>query len=426
MRFCNSPIINFYQKQGIQIMKKSVVVSCGAIALTILSGCCFTEKPAPAPAPVPAVKAELPRQKMMFLPEAIYAVPGLECNIYFKNIFLAANQSNFLYDVKCNYGKQELKRWTYSPADKEAGKSFPLQITVSDQFGNPVASGKTTVYVTSAKAALNREVSILMIGDSLTNATVYPTRLHELCRASNAPKLKMIGSHSGSGRKVSPGGVAHEGYGGWKWQTFMNKYNPNATGRYKYASCSKFLFPQADGKLVFDVNKYLEKYNNGAKPDIVTFQLGVNDVFWGNKDNLDKFCADILITADKLIAEFRKVLPNAIFGVGFVTQGADQDAFGHNYKCGQTAWDYYRNSMRLNQLMQKHFASYNDPKLFMIPVSVALDTENNFPARKIAVNSQNTNEVMRQNNGVHPAAAGYRQMGDVYYAWLKYILSKKM
>ena len=92
-------------------MKKSVVVSCGAIALTILSGCGFTEKTAPAPAPVPAVKAELPRQKMMFLPEAIYAVPGLECNIYFKNIFLAANQSNFLYDVKCNYGKGRYVQW---------------------------------------------------------------------------------------------------------------------------------------------------------------------------------------------------------------------------------------------------------------------------------------------------------------------------
>ena len=417
-------------------MKKSVVVSCGAIALTILSGCCFSGKSAlapetvpaavPAPAPAPAVKAELPQQKQMFLPGAIYAVPDLECNIYFKNIFLAANQNNFLYDVKCNYGKQELKRWTYMPSEQDAEKSFPLQITVYDQFGTPVATGKTTVYVTGANVALNREVSILMIGDSLTNATVYPKRLHELCGKSNAPKLKMVGSHSGSGRKVSPGGVAHEGYGGWKWQTFMTKYNPNPTGRFRYAGSSKFLFPQADGKRVFDIPKYLEKYNKGEKPDIVTFQLGVNDVFHGSAENIDQYCKDILSNADKLIAEFRKVLPNAIFGVGFVTQGANQDAFGFNYKCGQTAWGYYRNSMRLNQIMQKHFAAYKDPRLFMIPVSVALDTENNFPARKSAINSQNTDEVMRQNNGVHPAPSGYRQMGDVYYAWLKYILSKKM
>ena len=129
-------------------MKKSTLLSCGAIALTILSGCCQVEKtaapapapvpaPAPAPAPVAAVKAELPRQKQMFMPEAIYAVPGLECNIYFKNIFLAANQNNFLYDVKCNYGKQELKRWTYLPAEQDAEKKFPLQITVFDQFGTP-------------------------------------------------------------------------------------------------------------------------------------------------------------------------------------------------------------------------------------------------------------------------------------------------
>ena len=184
-------------------MKRSVLVSYSAVVMALLSGCCFTGKsepaPAPAPAPASAVKAELSQQKQMFLPEAIYAVPGLECNIYFKNIFLAANQNNFLYDVKCNYGKQELKRWTYMPSAQEVNKSFPLQITVFDQFGNTVAQGKTTVWVSDEKVALNREVSILMIGDSLTNATVYPKRLHELCGKSNAPKLKMVGSHSGSG-----------------------------------------------------------------------------------------------------------------------------------------------------------------------------------------------------------------------------------
>ena len=370
------------------------------------------------------LKNTLQRKKLpLQLTEKIYAVPGIECNIYFNNVVTAINYRNYAYEVRCDIGRTDSDRWRVTPEEKDIGE-HKLTLIVHGDDG--IVARATTTVVVAAPVTEKKKVSLLLMGASQTAAVGYPERIFELMKAEKNVDFTMVGTNSGGYAAPVPGGVAHEGYGGWKWQTFMNKYNPNATGRYKYASCSKFLFPQADGKLVFDVNKYLEKYNKGAKPDIVTFQLGVNDVFWGNKDNLDKFCADILTNADKLIAEFRKVLPNAIFGVGFVTQGADQDAFGHNYKCGQTAWDYYRNSMRLNQLMQKHFASYNDPKLFMIPVSVALDTENNFPARKIAVNSQNTNEVMRQNNGVHPAAAGYRQMGDAYYAWLKYILSHKM
>ena len=61
----------------------------------------------------------------------------------------------------------------------------------------------------------------------------------------------------------------------------------------------------------------------------------------------------------------------------------------------------------------------------MIPGNVNLDTENNFPTVKEAVNAQNPTVTVRQSNGVHPAVSGYNQMGDVYYAWLKYQLAEK-
>jgi hypothetical protein len=79
--------------------------------------------------------------------------------------------------------------------------------------------------------------------------------------------------------------------------------------------------------------------------------------------------------------------------------------------------------------MLKKFANYPDKKVFLIPTAVNLDCENNFPARKEAINgvpvkgSRNTT-IIRQSNGVHPAGAGYHQMGDTFYCWLKYQLSK--
>ena len=34
------------------------------------------------------------------------------------------------------------------------------------------------------------------------------------------------------------------------------------------------------------------------------------------------------------------------------------------------------------------------------------------------------NIIIRQSNGVHPGAAGYNQMGDTYFCWIKYQLSR--
>ena len=74
--------------------------------------------------------------------------------------------------------------------------------------------------------------------------------------------------------------------------------------------------------------------------------------------------------------------------------------------------------------MAKHFASRINDEFVMIPSNVNLDTENNFPAKAVRINVQNTAKVVLQDNGVHPDATGYRQMGDSFYAWLKYLLAK--
>lgn len=408
-------------------MKNNLLVASGLTMLILaVSGCGTTCPATKCEVKKTEKQAVLCQQKNIFIPKDIYAVEGEECNIYFKNVFLAVNHNNFIFDVSCPAGKQELKRWTFVPGKKDANKNYKLTLKVYNCQEKLVAEDSATVHVVAADAAKGKKVSILMVGDSLTNATIYPARLHELCRTSEAPVLHMAGSHSGSGRPVKAGGVAHEGYGGWRWMTFMTKYNPkpNPKARYAYAASSKFLFPKADGKGVeFSLKKYLDKYNKGNMPDVITFQLGVNDVFHGTAEHLDNYIAGILANADKLIAAFRKEAPNALFGVGFVTAGANQDAFGHNYKCNQTAWGYYRNSFRLNQAMAKHFANYPDQKVVMIPSNTNLDCENNFPARSTAVNARNEKAVfLKQNNGVHPAPAGYRQMGDTYYAWLKYQL----
>ena len=124
-----------------------------------------------------------------------------------------------------------------------------------------------------------------------------------------------------------------------------------------------------------------------------------------------------------MIANIRKAAPNAVLGVGLVTSGAWQDAFGANYKNGQTAWQYRKNVFALNRRMIEKFAKCGDKRLLLIPANVNLDCENNFPALSAEANARNPRTILRQNNGVHPAVTGYKQMGDSFYAWLKYCLN---
>ena len=360
-----------------------------------------------------AVK-KLRKQDFLFMPEKIYAVPGVECNIYFKNIFLALNQDNYVFDVDCEIGRNDLRRWRYVPTEKDGGKKFLLTLKVYDEDGL-VAERSTTVYIAHADAGKDRKINILQIGDSLTNYTIHSEQLYNHCLKPGNPKLTMIGTrhHNPRGMKIADA-VRHEGYAGWRWKSFLTNF-----GGKKH---SKFLFKK-DGKIVVSLKDYLKKYNFPT-PDVITVQLGGNDIFAAVDDNRDERIKEILADADTLIAALRKDAPNAIFGVGFLPPNANQDAFGDKYKCRQTAWGKQKNQFYMNCAMQKHFAAKH-PDIIMIPTGLGVDSENNFPVRKELANQRNKTIVARQNNGVHPNNDGYRQVGDVNYAWLKNVLDKK-
>ena len=125
---------------------------------------------------------------------------------------------------------------------------------------------------------------------------------------------------------------------------------------------------------------------------------------------------------EKLIAEFRKLKPAPEIMIFQHIPGANQDAFGNNYRCGQTSWQYRKNLDHYNRALLKKGKELN---LTVVPVYINIDTENNFPVLLQPVNEGNNAKVSRQNNGVHPARAGYCQMGDTLYCCLKALLHNK-
>ena len=364
----------------------------------------------------------------LLLPERIYAAHGVETNIYFENIVRVINPANYVFEVQSPFGRCDMKRWRYVPSEQDP-RSFKLTVRVIGDKG-VAAEQDVTVEVAARTAGKDKKISMLIVGDSLTNASVYPRQILDLCnRPGGNPELKLIGSHAGNGRLVKKGGVAHEGYGGWTWKSFLSKWTSDKkfdtlkTRKDILYARSPFL-KKGPGRPVLDMKGYFKRANNGKAPDIIVFQLGVNDIFSATDKNVELRIQDIFNDMDKLLSETRKAAPDAVIGVGLPTAGAStQDAFGKSYKSRYFRWQYKKNQHRLVEAMIEKFARHNPCGVELVPVYLNLDCENNFPAVMDNVNHGNSKRIVRLNNGVHPSREGYRQIGDTYYCWLKNVLT---
>ncbi len=350
----------------------------------------------------------------LLLPPELYVVPGHEINVYFDNIVLVPNINNYLFDVTCQRGRQDAQRWRYTPAAEEVGQ-FPLTVQVSDAAGNLIEEAGTTVHVVPPDAGAAQEVSILIVGDSLTANGYYATELYTLCQAEGNPQLKMLGTQKG---RVE--GAAHEGYGGWTWARFCTHWTEGDDDRAR----SPFLRLDGD-QPVLDFQAYCDKPNDGKGPDFITVLLGCNDTFSATEETIEERIDAMFGYADTLLAEFHRVRADTQIGILLlVPPAAGQDAFGANYRCGQTRWQYRRNQHRVVERLLEKFGGREGEHIFLIPAHVNLDCVNSYPAREEPASARNPTPVLRQFNGVHPGVPGYYQIADTIYYWLKLRLSR--
>ncbi len=384
------------------------------ISLTVSYLASATLSEAAEPAPVaPSAQNDDPLQ--MGLPPIIFAVAGIEANIYFDNVVLTLNTANYAFDVTCPKGKQQAERWTWTPTEADVG-DVPLQLEVRDDQNRVVSRGSTTIKVSATKSDKNNSLSLLLIGDSLTHASVYSQHLLDLAGKPGQRALKLIGSHG-----VAPtlGPNRHEGYGGWTAQRFVTHFAETARqGDYSKRG-SPFLYKQSDGTVKLEFQHYCQDVNEGRYPDAVTIFLGPNDIFSYQDETIAGGIQEMLGHYDKLIEMVKAASPATRIGVMLpVPPAASQDAFGSNYANGQTRWQYKRNQHFLVSAMIKRYGSRQSESVHLVPTHVNLDTVHNYPTETVSPNAHAELKVVRQNNGVHPAATGYRQIGDTVFAWL--------
>ena len=359
----------------------------------------------------------------LLLPPAVYAVPGNEINIYFDNIILAHDSRNYIFDVECKYGRQDVERWHFIPEDKDVG-NLPLTIKVFDSNSNLLAQASTTLYVTPRNAGKGKNISLLLIGDSLTDASVYPQELYKMLKTEGNPDVKFIGTHSGGGNPPKENTPSHEGYSGWTWNKFCTRRVESPDSCIYKRGNSPFIVIK-DDKTVLDFKAYCEKNNDGKTPDYITLFLGINDCFGANDLNIEASIDNIFKYADILIAEFRKTGPDTKIAVALIPPPVGtQDGFGQSYNCGQTRWQYRKNQHRLLERMLQKFADREKENIFLIPVYLNLDCVNNYPKKEEQINARNPKKIIRDANCVHPSKEGYYQIADSFYNWLKYEFNK--
>ena len=341
------------------------------------------------------------------LPPAVYAVPGVPMSLYFDNIVLTEKPEAYRFEVKCDIGTSEARRWTVTATDKDTG-DHPMEITVKDAQDKVLEHGKIVLRVVPRNAGEGRSMRILIVGDSLTNATHYPHEIARLLSEPHNPKWTMLGTHKPA--SALPG-VMHEGYGGWTWASFLTKWDPQpagvTAGPPARKSTSPFIFADAQGKGVFDLPRYFRESCHNQAPDVVTFLLGINDCFAANPEDLsamDKHINGVLDHADKLLAAFHAASPEAVLAVGLTTPpNARESGFEANYKGKYHRWGWKRIQHRLVQRMLERLGNRQQEGIHLVPAELNLDPVDGYP----------------DNNGVHPNPTGYAQIGASFYSWMK-------
>jgi len=354
-------------------------------------------------------------------PATLFAVAGVEANIYFDNVMLVLNPSNYAVDVRCELGKQLQERWTFTPTEKDVGE-HRLALSVYDEQNDLVGHAETVVRVTSALRATR--ASTLLIGDSLTDTTYshYPQRLLELDLGDEQSELTLIGSR---GLKDTPpdGPLKHEGYRGWTAQAFATMNGPDSRTAVfnRPGTGSPFIYAEAGATPALDFHRYCREFNGGVAPDAILICIGANDIFRSNDSSIDATIDTVLGHLDTLITEFRRVGPQTAIGIAAPPPSTrSQDGF-RNYAGArkQTRVQYRRNHHRLVERMIAHFGHRGAERVYFVPVFVNLDTQRGYAQRPEAASAHSGETIMRVGDGVHPTREGHFQIADSVYGWLK-------
>ena len=328
------------------------------------------------------------------LPKILYGIAGIEIKIYFKNLVSCIDKSSLKFSCECPIGSYNDSYWSCTH-DKTG--IYPIKITVKDANNRIVGVANSQIKIADKNNGNDQNIVTLIVGDSIMGNGKIADFLQENIISNGNNNIRFMGSHSGSGAPLAINKAAVEAYGGWSWDTFMvhwldgNEYNKK----------TKFM-KMKNGVLTEAVQEYLDKYNNGKAPDIVIFYLGCNDIAFAKMDTLANAIQKSVENRNKLLAMFRKAMPNALFGVVLLgPPNSREKAFELNYKKELPRQQYLYNQLSYVRRTLLDLQASQD--ISLIPIYVGVDDFEDYP----------------EDNAVHPNETGQRRFAQMLEFWLK-------
>ncbi len=366
-----------------------------------------------------------------------------EYSIYYKNILFPYSEE---YDVKidCAYGKNLGTCWRLDSFGEE--NDFPLRIRI---YLHAELLADKTVHIHLTERTEKR-ASLLCIGDSMTRGEEYVFQA-----AWKSENTDTVGTRSLRYAR-------HEGRGGWRIQFYLERFydgngdvspflfpkavaakdyygsyefmqrlretpNQYVTSGYQYTPIAEGMYTMKDGALCkfkngeftvvdenpefeFNFEKYLEK-NGFARPDIVTFLFGANELQTVAYEDTHTEIAAMMARYETIIESIKK--DNTKIVINLPVCGADQYCWGTGCGCRGTVKQYDYNIKMLSKAIIEKYAGREDEGFYICPMLAVCDPYVGF-ADTVTVENQYTEHKSRHlANWVHPNSnVGYKQMGD--------------
>lgn len=413
----------------------------------------------------------------LIVPPQLYTVVGREANAYFDSMYLD-DAENYYQDVVTGIvgGKHQDERWTVVPSTAGASNAITFK-SIEKRSGLALVTKSANVRMAAAAAGTGLTKKLLFIGDSWINGGSIQSAVVDIAGtdvmgvALHGTRGSGTNKHEGRGGwrvddyvqqqatasrtyyKFTASGVTtppstdavytHNGYNftvdrmvlsaGAGPITCLGTGAPLASGTLTKASGT------GDATIAFSASavespnpfwiggainfaQYLLDYSIPVL-DWVFINLGVNDMFGETSDAAAVSRAQSQLTLlDTLIASIKA--SDAGTKVGIMIPGASsfhQDGFGDDYGSGQTKWRYKRNLVIWAREVIAKYSASEANRIYIVPGNTAIDSVNNASyAAAEPVNSRSSVNLARQSDSVHPAVAGYQQVGDLVWAFLKY------
>jgi len=379
-----------------------------------------------------------------FLPERIYAVVGTECNIYFNPILDSVRPEQYVFDVFCPVGTTQEAGWHWTPKPADAGASHEWIVQAWDDTGL-VAAATTTVQVaklpTDGQKA--RRLTLSLLADSGVNCR-YQDRVLADMRRDGYSGYTPIGLRPFDYENdVGPHVARHDGYGGYKFGTFLTQYAmsvdeiDNLQSEAEKEQLEKFAVNLAgspawrrpllksplvrivNGEKKLDVRHWLDQVNGGKAPDVIVIELGCNGTTLYHGEALRREIEERQVPeAKELIRVLREVAPDALIGLCLNTVGCGQDGYGKNYGTQISQLRCRRAIFAINRAIVDIVRTSNDPKMSVVPLTQAVDPVYGYIREAVKVNGVSDEKEVRFRNALHLCREGGWQMGDALYAWL--------